>query len=309
LIRDYSFGPTRQSGTWIGKKCEIKFLHDFPAMEKTEGLFVKQLPDGNVIVGLADTHNEVYSPSHPAVLPHGDQIVAQAFGEAIISATNETTTSIALRANKILRAKLEAINRDRSGRLPLIDLNDAARIPGAAIIIIKTDIVAREVEILQTCDVGSIYELSCGYQITPYRNWQVEQYHQEKIQSLLVQTLGDKGIMWDKFFGFLSDSRRAVNNKSEEVVIFNGTAAFEDFASSQIIYGDLDCGVMLFSDGALPDSEAFSPKRDNLLCRYLINPDLEDFLVATRESQRLLIDKSHIYGGIPEASLVKIVRR
>ncbi len=308
ILKRCSFGPTRQSGIWLGKKCKIEFLHDFSG-GKTEGLFVKQLPDGNVIAGLADTHKEVYSPSHPAVLPHGDQIVAQAFGEAIFSATDETTTSIALRANKILRAKLEAINRNRSGKLPLIDLDDAARVPGAAIIIVKTDIVAREVEMFQTCDVGSIYEWSCGYQITPYRNWQVEQYHQEKIQSLLVQTCGDKGIMWDEFFGFLSESRRAVNNKSEEVVILNGTAAFEDFASNQVIDGDLYCKIMLFSDGALPDNEAFPGQRQKLLYRYLCNPDLNLFLLANRVLQRELVDKSHVYGGIPEASLVELTVR
>lgn len=292
----------------------MEFLHDFPGGEKTERLSVQEFSNGDLIIALVDTHKEAYSPSHPAVLPNGDLIVAQAVAEAVQFASEaDRALDIALRANEIVRAKLEAENKYLQYQ---INLDNAARVPGAVAVIAKINMETGDLEIFQSCDAGAIYcgnrnrnITDYGWQITPYRNWETELFHQRTIQDLLEQVSGDKRKMWNKFYWSLSGSRESVNNKSSKVVIINGTDDFKRFADNQIVKGEALHGAMFFTDGALFDPWAFPAERYRLLAQWLKNPDIASFLEWNREMQKTLVGKTHVYGGIPEASLAKLTLR
>lgn len=304
-----------QVRTIKGGRFTARFLHDFPSGIKTEVCFINQLRGGDLLIAIVDSHNEVYSPIHPALIADGEQIVKQGIEKAIAEAgNNQSALDIVLQGNRNLRAGLEAINHERKGnKLRQLDLDDAARIPGATAVIAKIEAQTGKMEMFQNCDAGAIYRgnsgsaiTDYGWKMTPYRNWETELYHQRTIQELLAKVGGEKAKMWDEFYWLLSASRRRVNNRSSQVVIINGTAAFEDYAASQVLEGEAFPEMMFFTDGALYDPYAFPEQRHLLLEQWLKRPDIGVFPDWNRKMRAKLVNKTHVYGGIPEATLLQL---
>lgn len=287
-------------------------LHDFPAGVRTEDHILRVFKGGTIIIAAMDTHKEVFSPSHPAKFPTGDQAVLAAITRSIKNAkADDSVLKITLRANASVRKVLKLANKARvdAGQDP-IDINDAAQLPGAVLVIVKIDTVAKTWEMFQACDGWCIrFDSQSEPSISPYRNARVESYHQKLVARFLEQSDGNKGRMWDLFFGPLCESRRRENNMSPEVVIANGTMGFDMLAVTQITRGKLNPGstFVIGSDGAFYDPLSFEPYRSQLANWWQTNTDVTSFIRWNRELQSRKSAEGHVHEGVPELICLRLV--
>ncbi|MFZ3074008.1 MAG: hypothetical protein WA093_02670 [Minisyncoccales bacterium] len=285
-------------------------LHRFPSGIKTEDHFLRVLKGNEIIMAVADTHKEVYSPLHPPKFPAGDQAVLRTVIKSIRTAkAGESVLKTAIQANASVYRVLKKENEARviAGH-SLIDLNDAAQLPGAVLVIVKIDVGAKKWEMFQSCDGWCIrFNSRIKPVISPYRNARIEEYHQKTINHFLSKSAGDKGGMWDLFFDRLCESRRRENNMSAEAVIANGTKLFDVLAETQVTTGELKpkATFIIGSDGVFYDPLSFPPHREQLADWWRTNNDVKSFVKWNEDLQEQK-SAGHVYEGIPEKSLLKL---